>query len=93
VTQVLPPRAFSADEDWHAGFDMALPCDRSSDCDFEASWLVSQHGCVVVNLCDEHMMECFREVNGIIAQLGLVRCAACEGNFRRFDRFIKAVKI
>jgi len=92
VIGVLPPKNFMPDEHWNAGSDVAICCRRSK-CERQARWLASQHGCVSINLCDEHMLDCFRDVSGYIKQLGLVRCPLCDGNFRQFEAFITAVKM
>lgn len=80
--------------EWAAGYGLTLPCDkRTPPCDQEAEWFASQHGCRRAHLCNDHMIDCYQEVNQIIGWMGSVRCTECGNNFETFEAFIKCVRI
>lgn len=80
--------------DWAVGYSLILPCDKKTpQCDQEAEWFANQHRCIRAHLCEDHMLECYRDVSIKIDNYGSVKCKKCERSFKTFASFIKAVRI
>ena len=96
ATEEKPATSSGTDSlpDWAAGYALSLPCEiRVVKCDLEAEWFGNQHGCFKAHICDDHMKQCYHDVNAKIAEWGGVQCRKCKKIFPTFPAFIKAVRI